>query len=157
MITREAITAQVMFTVSVASFGDLELFDAFLDGKHIDCMLVSIPLNWSPCWSSCKATFINVCCSSSRFIFASQHHVSAKFLFHFQWLANEPVLIWPQMCWCNQYIMHDKCQIISLHTVVHWLLPHLQPRSLNWKMPMAKQVLTVIVQETRPRLSLLGT
>jgi hypothetical protein len=45
MITRKAITAEVMFTVSVASFGDLELFDAFLDGKCIHCMLVSIPLN----------------------------------------------------------------------------------------------------------------
>jgi hypothetical protein len=45
MIMRKAIAAQVMFTVSVASFGDLELFDAFLDGKHIHCMLVSIPLN----------------------------------------------------------------------------------------------------------------
>jgi hypothetical protein len=68
MITRKAITAQVMFTVSVASFGDLELFNAFLDDKRIHCMLVSIPLNLA----------------DPPAMLASQHHVSIKFLFHFQ-------------------------------------------------------------------------
>jgi hypothetical protein len=99
-------------------------------------MLVSIPLNWSPFWSSNKAMFINVCSSSSRFIFAWQHHVSQISL------PFSMICPWPKLCCCNQYVMHDKCWMISLHIIVHWSLPHVQPRSLNWKMPMAKQRLS---------------